>query len=171
MAETANGFKMINARQIRKIHILQKCLENSMGWDERQYRTTLFFNFGVSTSKNLTFIQAESLIEVLEEKAIERGVWDSFEGRKKYEDLGQRRGMASPAKLRKIEMLWKEVSIYQDQKERSRALMTFLSRHFHVSHLRFLTDSQASGVICAIENMKKRKATMGVKIAQERFSA
>jgi len=162
MAEAANSFKMITANQIKKIHFLQKCLEKGTGWDENQYRTTIFYNFGVDSSKKLTLSQAESFIVALEKKAIERGVWKDVEGRKRFEDLGYRRGMASPAKLRKIEILWKEVSIYREQQERSRALMTFLSKHFHVSHLRFLIDKQASGGICALKNMKKRKAAKSV---------
>ena len=56
---------MASASQIKKIHTLK----NILGLDNELYREILFA-FKVESSKNLTYMQATDLIEVLEQKAV-----------------------------------------------------------------------------------------------------
>ncbi len=143
--------KRIDGKQIARIHVLVSAL----GMPDEGYRQTLMHNFGVATSKALTSIDAAELIEALEERAIENGVWKRYEGRSKYEKLGHRPGMATPPQLRKIEALWKGASRIRDIKAREKGLRAFLLGHFKVSDLRFLPMSKVSKVICALEHMQK----------------
>lgn len=143
--------KHIGGKQIALIHMLV----GALGIPDEAYRETLMHNFGVTTSKALTHSDAEELIGALEERAIEKGVWRRYEGRSKYERLGQRPGMATPAQLRKIEALWKGASTAMDTKAREKGLRTFLHRHFKVSDLRFLPMGKVSKVIYTLERMQK----------------
>lgn len=145
--------KRIDGKQITKIHVLIGALK----MPDEAYRQTLLHNFGVTTSKALTYSEAEGLIEALETRAIEKGVWKKYEGRAKYEKLGVRTDMATPAQLRKIEALWNDASTLQDAKAREKGLRTFLYRHFKVSDLRFLPGAKVRKVVHALECMKKQK--------------
>lgn len=152
MLNTAD--KQINAGQIKKIH----ALKNALKLTEEEYRSTLAVNFNVASSKLLTAEQADSLITALEADAIRQDVWTKFEGKKRFENLGDRPGMASPAQLRKIEALWKDYTIdIKDPKKRAKALRTFLDRHFKVSDLRFLDTIMTRKVIHTLNHMVARK--------------
>jgi ferric-dicitrate binding protein FerR (iron transport regulator) len=61
--------------------------------------------------------------------------------------------MASPAKLRKIEAMWRAVSIKRTDDERAQALRRFILRLYHVSDARFLTDRQANKMIATLAAM------------------
>ena len=61
---------MASASQIKKIHTLK----NILGLDNELYREILFA-FKVESSKNLTYMQATDLIEVLEQKAVAKNIW------------------------------------------------------------------------------------------------
>lgn len=140
-------------RMIKKIH----ALKNALALSDDEYRLTLFHNFRVDSSKFLTNSQSEELVRGLESEAIQRGVWTKFEGKSRFESYGQRSGMATPAQLRKIEALWKDVSDIKDQKSRVKALRTFLDRHFMVADLRFLDQNKTKKVIHTLNNMVMRK--------------
>ncbi len=151
MGESAK--KMADKKQFQKIHALKNALQLS----EESYRETLSYNFGVATSKAITYGQAEKLIEALEEDAVKKGTWEKYPGKSKYESLGDRHGMASPAQLRKIEVLWHIVSTAKDNKSRNKALRTFLQRRFKVSDLRWLDKGKVQKVIYVLAQMEKRK--------------
>jgi hypothetical protein len=151
MLNTAS--KRIDRRQIVKIHTLMSAIKLS----DKNYRETLLQNFGVTTSRALTYGDASALIDVMEKKALEMGVWTIPMDSSKYENLGLRPGMASPAQLRKIEGLWKDVTKLGSKEDRVKTLRAFLNRRFNVSDLRFLEADKVRRVICALENMKKQK--------------
>jgi hypothetical protein len=151
MLNTAS--KRIDRRQIVKIHTLISAINLS----DENYRETLLHNFGVTTSKALTYDDASALIGVMEKKAIEMGVWTVPGDRSKHENLGNRPGMASPAQLRKIEAIWKDVTGLGSKEDRVKTLRAFLGRRFKVSDLRFLEADKVKRVICALENMKQQK--------------
>jgi hypothetical protein len=75
----------------------------------------------------------------------------------RYGDLADRPGMASPKQLRMIELLWKEVSDVKGFKKRKAALRSFLSNHFKVSDLRFISSEKAAKIIFGLKQMKERK--------------
>jgi len=145
--------KRIDKKQIIKVHTLISALKLS----DESYRQTLLHNFGVTTSKAITCDQANALIATLEEKAIEKGVWIKHEGATKYENLGNRPGMASPAQLRKIEALWRDVTGLEGREDRKKTLRAFLNKRFKVADLRFLEADRVKKVIHALEHMKMQK--------------
>lgn len=145
--------RKIDIRQIRKIH----ALKNALNMPDEDYRAMVMDIHGFSiTSKDLDYDEAEELSESLESLAVAQGVWVKYKGKKKYDELSDRQGMASPKQLRMIEAMWKEVSKYRDEKDRARALRIFLQRHFGISDLRFLEDWQVKKVKRALENMRRK---------------
>jgi hypothetical protein len=152
MNEPAKG--SITRGQIRKLHALKKALRLR----DEDYRITLEYNYGVTTSKALSREEAEALIAEFERLAVQAGVWTPYQGKGRYEDLAGRPGMASPAQLRKLEALWKEATGIRKEERRARAFRKFLTHYFHVSDLRFLTSGKARKVMKALEEMKARKA-------------
>lgn len=141
--------------QIKMIH----CLKNALQLDDPTYRQALENRFHVSTSKDLTSFQAEELIRELKEIAVSAGRWtEQPPGKKKYEEWEGRCGMASAPQLRKIEIMWREVSRIDDQEGRKKALRSILERIAKVSDLRFLDAGGAGKVINALNAMRKRKA-------------
>jgi hypothetical protein len=144
----------IDSGQTRKIHTLKSALKMT----DEQYRKLINLNFDPATSsKELTYKQAEFFITKLEEIAVSKGVWVKHEGKGRYENLGCREGMATPKQLRLVEYLWKDVSIIKEPKNRQKALRAWLQKRFGVSDLRFLDRSVTSKVIYALNQMKKCK--------------
>jgi hypothetical protein len=149
---------MINSTQIKKMH----ALKNALKMPDSAYRKLLFTEFYPATSsKNLTFEQAEEFINNLEAMAIDMGAWEKYEGREKYENLGFRQGMATPAQLRLIEALWNDVSVITESKSRQKALRSWLQKRFKVSDIRFLDSTATKKVIYALNHMKKQKPENG----------
>jgi hypothetical protein len=146
----------ITKAQIKMIH----CLKSALEIDDPTYREILDTWFQVGSSKDLTAAQAETLIRELKEKAVSAGVWEQRPVRKKKFDEweGRRGDMASPPQLRKIEVMWSEVSRIEDPEGRKKALRSFLERIAKVSDLRFLDFEGAGKVINALNSMRKRKA-------------
>ena len=144
--------KSIEPRQIKKIHTLTSKLKMR----DEDYRLMLS-DYWASTSKDLKYHEADELIKKLEEKAIPAGVWSrySMRGKRRYEDLKDRHGMASPKQLRKIEAMWKDVSYTHKQDERARALRKFIFRIAGVDDMRMLESKQASKIIEALEHMSR----------------
>ncbi|MEW5745248.1 MAG: regulatory protein GemA [Nitrospirota bacterium] len=145
----------IDKRQIRLIHTLKSALKLA----DDNYRARVQEVHGFSgTSKDLTSDEAEQLIKALEAEAVARGAWQRRTSRKsKYEDLGERSGMASPKQLRMIEAMWKDVCRYHAEDERARALRSFLFKRFKVSDPKFITSRQASKIIFSLENMRGQR--------------
>jgi hypothetical protein len=144
----------ISKGQVKKIHALKNALQLS----DDDYRKLIYVNFyPANSSRQLSFEQAEIFIKHLEPMAIEKGVWTPYKGQSAYEDLGYREGMASPAQLRKIEAVWKDISAGGGGKARKKALRNWLHKYFGVSDLRFLSTARVNDVIHALGKIKKRK--------------
>ena len=146
----------ITKKQIKKIHTLK----GAIGMNKDQYRRMVQEIHGFSgTSKDLSFNEAETLVQRLEAIAIPMGVWKRYEVRqskKKYDDLGKRKGMASPRQLRMIEAMWKDASWTHDEAKRQVALRRFIFRIAAVDDIVFLTSQGANKVITAIQSMKRK---------------
>ena len=149
--------KRINRHQIKLIHTLKGALK----LPEEDYRNRVMAVHGFSdTCKDLSEEEAAELIGEMEKEAIEKGVWKRHVVRDhgstfglKYEDLGKRKGFASPKQLRLIEALWKGVSRTHKADARQLALRRFIFRMTGVQELQWLTEDNAHGVIEAIKNM------------------
>ncbi len=79
------------------------------------------------------------------------------EGRR-FADLGERRGMATPRQLRKIEAMWRDRSRMTTADEQDAALRAWLTARWGVGDLRFLSRFRASDVIVALEKMEVIRA-------------
>ena len=141
------GKTMILPAQVKKIHVIKAAL----GLDVVTYRAMLFDAYQVESSKQLTASQAAVLICDLEDKAVAAGCWV----RREPPAASRREGFASPAQIALIESLWGQVSTAPPE-GRSRALRRFVARQAKVSDLRFLRDSDASRVICALQAMQRQ---------------
>lgn len=143
----------ITPKQIKKIHTLKTKLKMT----DEEYRLRLS-DYWVSTSKDLTYEEAEDFIQKLEKEAIEKILWTPHVlVHYRYEDMETVHGMATPRQLRMIEAMWKDVSYLRDETKRLRALRKFVKKITGTDNLRELTFVQARKVINAIMHIKRRK--------------
>ena len=75
----------------------------------------------------------------------------------RYDELGHRDGMASPAQLRMIESMWMEVSRMTTYAAREKALEGFLKRVVNVQQMEWIKSWQVRKIINAISHMKRSK--------------
>jgi hypothetical protein len=155
---------MIDRSQIKKIHTLASVLRMS----DDLYRKMLSDTFRVSSSKHMTHVQARRFILLLEDFAqtFRRGEKPYYEAH--FSNLGFRPGMASPAQLQKIEVMWNALYPVNYAEDGQTSLRTFLSRRFKVSDLRFLDGTTAGKVLSALNAIKARKMKTP-KNAQDAF--
>ena len=140
--------KITNA-QIKKIH----ALKNVLNIDDELYREMLQ-QFNAGSSKDLNSRTAEIFISSLEVKAVQLGVWKNPS--LKFEDLrGREEKIASPAQLRMIYAMWKEISYYDTDEFITKSLRTFVRGRFKIDDIKFLTKKKAVKVIYAIKSLKK----------------
>ena len=138
---------MATKPQIKIIH----CLIHALGIDDDTYRTMLA-GYRATSSKNLSFSKAKEIINTLEKRAIQVGVWTKKKGR--FEELGYRPCMALPAQLRKIEALWMQVSRQKTVAEKRRALNVFLENRFKIARIEWLPDTLVPKVLKALTVMQ-----------------
>ena len=148
---------MISFSQIKQIHTLK----NILGLDDEVYREMLM-SFGVATCKNLTFTEAQILVEILSEKAIAAGKWQR--PNVKYADLELRDiDMATPAQMRKIEIMWSELCNVKTYENTQKTLRKFIQNHFKISDIRFIDKFTATKIIHVIGKIKIQKFNKDLK--------
>lgn len=136
--------------QIKKIHTLK----NVLHLDDDLYLDMLM-SFGVQSSKDLTNTEAGIFLEILEEKAVAINKWEVRT--KKYEELNSRdEDMATPAQLRMIEAIWREVCYIDSPEFAKQSLRKFIQNKFKVADIKFLTKKKAVKVIRAISAMRQK---------------
>lgn len=136
--------------QIKKIHTLK----NVLHLDDDLYLDMLM-SFGVQSSKDLTITEAGIFLEILEEKAVLTNKWEVRN--KKYEELKFRdEDMATPAQLRMIEAIWREVCYIDSPEFAKQSLRKFIQNKFKIADIKFLTKKKAVKVIRAISVMKQK---------------
>ena len=142
---------MSTLQQIRKIHTLKSLLCMS----DEVYRKHLQ-SFEVASSKNLTEAEADILISIFEKKAQVLNL-------KKYDGfIGRDEDMATPLQLRKMEAVWKDICRNKEKNHRHKSLRRYLSLHFHINDIRFLTKYRAGRIIGILEKKIKRSLLKAV---------
>lgn len=148
-------------KQVQIIKIAQKQLGIDNDTKLEQYSF-----YGVTTSTDLRPEQADDLIEAYIRAGFDycpkpktttelKSIEQYGTGRNKYRNLDKRnKEFARSSKLRKIEVLWREVS----ETKTDESLRTFIENKVHVSHITMLYNDQANAIITALENMQPRKA-------------
>lgn len=136
-----------------------KTLAGKLAMSDDIYRDMLFNRYKVDSCKQLSHSQARELIDSLKQSAITANVWSANKSfrKYKYDNLGNREGYASPAQLRKIDAMWKEVSFQKTEKDKEDALNTFLLNHFGVSHIKWIEKDMVNKVIATLKVMKKQQ--------------
>jgi hypothetical protein len=110
------------AELVRRIGMLRK----RCGLADEEYYAMLG-GYGVESCKELSVAQAQRVIGFLE------GMEPKGEGRRmKYDELGFRPDFATPAQLRMLEAMWKEVSFCTFSSKRAEAWREFLWNRFSV---------------------------------------
>lgn len=143
--------KVVKA-QLAKIHIAK----TQLGLSEDIYRGMLFENFGVNSSKDLSYEQADQLLQKLQQAgwkpvAAKKGKENNW-GKKNYEDLrGRDESFAAPQTLRKIEAKFKEITGNEPEK----GLNKFVKRITGIDKLEWLKQSDCSKVLKALEAWQK----------------
>lgn len=148
---------MSTTKQRQQIGYMRKLLS----LDDDTYREVLAQYNGAKSSKDLSVFDANCLLNNLRDKAREIG---TFKPKKsttlkqyKYNTLGWRSGMATPAQLRKIEAMWSDISFITDKKARQKALNTLVKRVTGKDSIMFITHKDVSKVIEALKAMGKDK--------------
>ena len=139
---------MASSFQIKKIH----SLINKLGIDDEIYREMLE-TYGVKSSVDLNFEQAKTLLEGLENKACELGLW--VKQPLKYSSLNRDEKMATPKQLRCIESIWREICYINNDKFSRKSLRKILRRNYKIDDILFLTKSKARMVVSGLRSMKK----------------
>lgn len=156
MRPTARQSAPITMAQIKLVHALRRAL--LLDDDLALWQGLLYERFKVISSKELDKTQAASLIDEMQNKAIELGLWEKREDkRQRFNKLAGRPDMASPEQLRKIEAMWQEISHAPEGPERVSALRGFIARIAKVSDLRFLDQDGAGKVLNALKAMQTKE--------------
>jgi len=142
---------MPDRKTLAKIHIAKKELNLS----DEEYRQILYDCFGVDSSKYLTDEQANMLIAIFVDMGFKPKKKEQKQQPKKYDELGERKGFATPAQLRKIEAMWKLVS----REKTKQSLDKFLFRKFRVMKLENLPFDKVPAVLKTLEAMKAKCMT------------
>ena len=142
-------------RQRQMIGYLRKLLKIS----NDTYYEIIYNGWGVESSKDLSFNAAESLITQFKRQATDAGLYKPAKNNylDRYRSLEGRTGMATPAQLRKINIMWKFVSKQPTDELKEQALNSFIKRITGKERLIFLTQKDVSKVVKAIETMYKTK--------------
>lgn len=152
---------MTNFKSTSKQRQIIGYFRKTLGISDDLYHDILW-TWGVDTSKDLTAVQAETLIRQLKEQAIEQGKYQpkaQYKSQKwKYNNYIDRDdSMATPAQLRLIERLWFEVSNQTNDIDRESALNKLCQRITGKARLIFLTKQEVSKLVKAINSMKLNK--------------
>lgn len=143
----------ITPAQIRMIH----SLVGALGFDDALYRDILQTRFNVGTSKELANFQAGRLIEELQERALQSGIWKKSALKQRYDALSGRPGYATVPQLALIENLWAALTRMETPELKAKALRAFVFKVAKVSDLRFLDSKGAGKVIVALRRMELRR--------------
>lgn len=137
-------------KQRQRLGYFRKLLNLS----EDLYRE-LLEQFGVTSSKDLTAQQIEELTSRLRKKAMAEGLYKPKPSflKYKYNNLAERKGMATPAQLRKIDIMWCNVSRKKNNADRQNALQVMIKKITGKDNIRFLTPLDVRKIIKTFENM------------------
>jgi hypothetical protein len=148
---------MSDNKQKSMIHQLTSIL----GLQKEVYKEMLHSSYEVDSSKDLTYKQASDFVTFLKKKAVDAGLWEckkSF-NKHRHNNLANRKGMASPKQLRKIEAMWFDVSVQKTDEARQDALQKLIKRIVKVEDIRFVNHYHAEKIIKTLESMKQQKET------------
>lgn len=138
---------MITGPQIKKLH----ALKNALGLTEDVYRDALAAR-GLSSCKDLSQQQARELINAWEQLALQAGVWEKFDGHKKFKGPRPEKG-ATPAQLRMVEAMWASISRQTTTEAKRDSLEKFIKRITKRDRLEWCTHQDVVKLTNAMKAM------------------
>lgn len=149
---------MLNNQQKAIIHIAAQQLGWIQGDDKTVYCDVLKAQAGVTSASHKNFSYAGFLRVMAHAKKC--GFKKSQNKCKKrsapralrYAHLGHRPGFASPAQLRKIEVMWRGAA----RSPGDQALRSFLRNNFKVGRLEWIREGQVTSILTVIKSMERR---------------
>lgn len=144
--------------QIKAIH----AVVGKLGLDDETYRHIMHSRFSVTSCKDLSWRQAEELLEVLNGQG-KAGQAKAAPARHalKYTDMDSRPGFASGAQCRLIDAMWSQVTRAEGDEDREKALNSFCHRITGVAGLRMVKTWQVEKIVKALEAMGAIVKTKG----------
>ncbi|MBN1131187.1 MAG: regulatory protein GemA [Chitinispirillaceae bacterium] len=142
---------IINNAQKAKIHVLKTLLR----LDDDHYRSMLFEGYRVRSCVHLNMVDAADLIRKMEAWAYSAGVQRN---RAKYDQCnGRDDDMATAAQLRKIDVLWRQVSRQTTAKDRGAALNKMIKRITGIDDIRWIEKRHVGKILNTINAMLNQK--------------
>jgi phage gp16-like protein len=144
--------------QIKAIH----AVIGKLGMDDETYRHMLHSRYGATSCKDITWRQAEELLETLNGQG-KSGRPQSAPARHglKYTDMDSRPGFASGSQLRLIDAMWNQVTRAEGEEAQEKALDGFCRRITGVAGLRMVKSWQIEKIVKALEAMGAVKKEAG----------
>lgn len=143
--------------QIKAIHTIVK----KFGLDDEAYRHLLHSRYKVTSCKDLTWRQAEELLDHLNPPASRRSLpplnKGGLRGVMKYQDMDHRPGFATGGQLRLIDAMFNQVTRAEGDEAREKALNSFVSRIAKVAGIRMLKSWQVEMIVKALTAMGAEK--------------
>ena len=136
--------------QIKALH----ATIHKLGMDDEDYRHMLHGRYKVTSCKDLSWRQAEELLEDLNGKPNPSPA-SPYQGRGSnlYTDMDARPGFASGAQCRLIAAMWSQVTRAEDEEASEKALNSFCRRIVGVAGLRMVKGWQVEKIVKALEAM------------------
>ena len=147
--------KMIEKWQVVRVHVLK----NNAGLSDEDYRA-LLSGYGAGSCKKLSYAEANELIRVLVKMA------PAKRPALKYDDVGFRRGFATPKQLRMLEAMWAEVSVFREPRRRDEAYLVFLRNRFNRISPLHIEEQMVQRIKACLEAMKRQAGVHAEKEAQ-----
>jgi len=149
--------KYYSHRDRRQVRLAQLFAEaTKRGIDHAELRDTIApLQIGKRLS-NASEIEISRLIRYIggeKTRTFDKPLMSGF--RERYDELGVRDGMATPAQLRKIEASWMNVSRMPNHTAREKALLGFLKRICGVQQMEWVEDWMVQKILNAIQHMKR----------------
>lgn len=144
----------IDKQQIMLIHVLKA----KLGLSDDEYRAALG-GYGVTTSVDLSRVQAEELIRTLTDKAVAAGVWEYERRRTKHERIKGYRvdstgeAMATPEQINMLDAMWSQVSREKRPAERRKKFDRFIHNRFHRGGVRMVEREMVHKIVRALVAM------------------
>jgi len=143
--------------------------KTALGMDDATYRAMLQNVAGVRSSRELPIRKFQAVLDHLESIGFQKtaGTHDRtgfVKHKRKWDALGNRRKMATPAQLARIETDWDMMRWYWAPKgfgNQELALRSFIKHVAGVSDLAFLSYAQAIQVITAIKKTERKREVQG----------
>lgn len=138
----------INKAQIKLLRVAQR----QVGLSDEEFQS-LLHSMGVESTKDLTWEAFDVILGELKGMGF---VYKASSGRKKYDELGERRGMASAEIVRMLEAMWAD--IYNGPEEHMFIdLRKFILREYGKEDLTWLTASDAHKCVEALKSLKRQR--------------